>query len=439
MNDTSVIILAAGLGTRMKSARPKVLFELCGEPMIIHVLKQAYSVSNDVSVVLYYEKEKIESVIKNIFPQTKIYAQDLANFPGTAGALKNVELSGKKIIVTCGDMPLVKATDLMRLAANDADISLSVFEAADPYGYGRVIINNGKVEAIVEQKDATETQKMIKSANAGCYCFKSEVLREILPLIGNENSQKEFYLTDAIKIANERGLKCWAISVEEQNFMGINDKFQLSIAENLMQDEIKKNLMKSGVLMRLPNSIYIDARAKFEGECVIEENVSIIGECLIKNSVIKSGSVVENSVVEDSDVGPLARLRPKCEIKNTHIGNFVELKAARLNGVKAGHLSYLGDCEIGCGTNVGCGTITCNYDGKAKHKTIIGKNVFIGSDTQLIAPVKVGDDVLIAAGSTVTSDVPSGALAISRTKQVNKEGFFYKFFNGAKSDENAEK
>ena len=439
MNDTSVIILAAGLGTRMKSARPKVLFELCGEPIIIHVLKQAYAVSNDVSVVLYYEKEKIESVIKNIFPQTKIYAQDLANFPGTAGALKNVELSGKKIIVTCGDMPLVKATDLMRLAANDADIALSVFEAADPYGYGRVIVNNGKVEAIVEQKDATETQKMIKSANAGCYCFKSEVLREILPLIGNENSQKEFYLTDAIKIANERGLKCWAISVEEQNFMGINDKFQLSIAQNLMQDEIKKNLMKSGVLMRLPNSVYIDSRAKFEGECVIEENVSVIGECVIKNSVIKSGSVVENSIIEDSDVGPLAHLRPKCEIKNTHIGNFVELKAARLDGVKAGHLSYLGDCEIGRGTNVGCGTITCNYDGKAKHKTIIGKNVFIGSDTQLVAPVKVGDDVLIAAGSTVTSDVPSGALAISRTKQVNKEGFFYKFFNGAKSDENAKK
>ena len=439
MNDTSVIILAAGLGTRMKSARPKVLFELCGEPMIIHVLKQAYAVSNDVSVVLYYEKEKIESVIKNIFPQTKIYAQDLANFPGTAGALKNVELSGKKIIVTCGDMPLVKATDLMRLAANDADIALSVFEAADPYGYGRVIVNNGKVEAIVEQKDATETQKMIKSANAGCYCFKSEVLREILPLIGNENSQKEFYLTDTIKIANERGLKCWAVSVEEQNFMGINDKFQLSIAQNLMQDEIKKNWMKAGVLMRLPSSVYIDSRTKFEGECVIEENVSVIGECLIKNSVIKSGSVVENSVIEDSDVGPLAHLRPKCEIKNTHIGNFVELKAARLNGVKAGHLSYLGDCEIGPGTNVGCGTITCNYDGKAKHKTIIGKNVFIGSDTQLVAPVKVGDDVLIAAGSTVTSDVPSGALAISRTKQVNKEGFFYKFFNDAKSDENAKK
>ena len=439
MSDIGVVVLAAGLGTRMKSSRPKVLFELCGEPMIIHILRKAYEISSDVSVVLSYQKELVEAKIKEIFPQTKIYEQNLKEFPGTAGALKNIPLNSEKTLILCGDMPLIKTNDLIRLSAGNADVALSVFEAADPYGYGRVIVNNGKVEAIVEQKDATETQKMIKSANAGCYCFKSEVLREILLLIGNENSQKEFYLTDAIKIANERGLKCWAISVEEQNFMGINDKFQLSIAENLMQDEIKKNLMKAGVLMRLPNSIYIDSRAKFEGECVIEENVSVIGECLIKNSVIKSGSVVESSVVEDSDVDPLAHLRPKCEIKNTHIGNFVELKAARLNGVKAGHLSYLGDCEIGSGTNVGCGTITCNYDGKAKHKTIIGKNVFIGSDTQLVAPVKVGDDVLIAAGSTVTSDVPSGALAISRTKQVNKEGFFYKFFNGAKSDENAKK
>lgn len=434
MSDIGVVVLAAGLGTRMKSSRPKVLFELCGEPMIIHILRKAYEISSDVSVVLSYQKELVEAKIKEIFPQTKIYEQNLKDFPGTAGALKNIPLNSEKTLILCGDMPLIKINDLIRLSAGNSDIALSVFEAADPYGYGRVIINNGKVEAIVEQKDATETQKMIKSANAGCYCFKSEVLREILPLISNENSQKEFYLTDAIKIANERGLKCWAISVEEQNFMGINDKFQLSIAQNLMQDEIKKNLMKSGVLMRLPNSIYIDSRAKFEGECVIEENVSVIGECVIKNSVIKSGSVVENSVIEDSDVGPLAHLRPKCGIKNTHIGNFVELKAARLNGVKAGHLSYLGDCEIDQGTNVGCGTITCNYDGKAKHKTIIGKNVFIGSDTQLVAPVKVGDDVLIAAGSTVTSDVPSGALAISRTKQVNKEGFFYKFFNDAKSD-----
>ena len=379
-NNTSIIILAAGLGTRMKSKRPKVLFELCGEPMIIHILKQAYAITNDVSVVLHYEKELISKKIKEIFPQTKIFEQDLANFPGTAGAIKGVSLSG------------------------------------------------GKVEAIVEQKDASEAQLAIKSVNAGCYCFKREALEQILPLISNQNAQKEYYLTDAIKIANEKGLKCVAVNVNEQNFMGINDKFQLSIAEKIMQDEIKQNLMKAGVLMRMPESIFIDSRAKFEGECVLEENVSILGECVITESIIKSSSVIESSIIKNSDIGPLAHIRPNSEISDTHIGNFVEVKKGVLNGVKAGHLSYLGDCEIESGTNIGCGTITCNYDGKAKYKTKIGKNVFVGSDTQLVAPVNIADNVIIAAGSTITKDVESGALAISRGRQENKSGFFEKFF-----------
>ncbi|MBR8462941.1 bifunctional UDP-N-acetylglucosamine diphosphorylase/glucosamine-1-phosphate N-acetyltransferase GlmU [Campylobacter sp. faydin G-105] len=428
MSDISIVILAAGLGTRMKSTQPKVLFKLCNEPMIIHILKQAYAITNDVSVVLYYEKELIESVIKMTYPQTKIYTQDLANFPGTAGAIKNIKFDGKKVLVTCGDMPLVRGADLMRLANTDADIAMSSFEATEPFGYGRVISKNGKIEKIVEQKDASEAELAVKSVNAGCYCFKREVLESILPMIDSQNAQKEFYLTDSIRIANENGYKCVAVNVNEESFMGINDKFQLSIAEKIMQDEIKKNLMKNGILMRLPDSIFIDSRAKFEGECVIEENVSILGECVIKDSIIKSSSVIEDSVIENSDIGPLAHIRPKSEIKNTHIGNFVEVKKGVLSGVKAGHLSYLGDCEIDEGTNIGCGTITCNYDGKTKHKTTIGKNVFIGSDTQLIAPVNIADDVLIAAGSTITNDVKSGALAISRVKQENKSGFFYKFF-----------
>ncbi|VTX99723.1 bifunctional UDP-N-acetylglucosamine diphosphorylase/glucosamine-1-phosphate N-acetyltransferase GlmU [Campylobacter concisus] len=427
-NNTSIIILAAGLGTRMKSKRPKVLFELCGEPMIIHILKQAYAITNDVSVVLHYEKELISKKIKEIFPQTKIFEQDLANFPGTAGAIKGVNLSGEKVLVTCGDMPLVRSTDLMRLANAEADVVMSSFEAANPFGYGRVIIKNGKVEAIVEQKDASEAQLAIKSVNAGCYCFKREALEQILPLISNQNAQKEYYLTDVIKIANEKGLKCVAVNVNEQNFMGINDKFQLSIAEKIMQDEIKQNLMKAGVLMRMPESIFIDSRAKFEGECVLEENVSILGECVITESIIKSSSVIESSIIKNSDIGPLAHIRPNSEISDTHIGNFVEVKKGVLSGVKAGHLSYLGDCEIESGTNIGCGTITCNYDGKAKYKTKIGKNVFVGSDTQLVAPVNIADNVIIAAGSTITKDVESGALAISRGRQENKSGFFEKFF-----------
>lgn len=428
MNDVSVIVLAAGLGTRMKSQKAKVLFELCGEPMIIHILKKAYEISNDVSVILHYQFDEVKSAVLAHFPNAKIYKQDHEHFPGTAGGLKEVEIRGAKTLIICGDMPLVKSAELHKLCEADAEVNLSVFSARDPFGYGRVITRGGEILKIVEQKDASEEEKAIKDANAGCYCFKSEALKEILPQIKPDNAQKEYYLTDAIKIAKDMGLKCAAVWVDEQSFMGINDKFALSIAENLMQNEIKENLMKQGVLMRLPQSIYIDGRAKFIGECELQENVSIIGPCVIESSLIKSGCVIEDSVVKNSDIGPMAHLRPKCEVTGTHIGNFVELKNAKVNKIKAGHLSYLGDCEIDEGSNIGCGTITCNYDGKKKYKTIIGKNVFIGSDTQLVAPVRIADDVIIAAGTTVTSDVPSGALAISRSKQINKDGFFHKFF-----------
>ena len=428
MNDVSVIVLAAGLGTRMKSQKAKVLFELCGEPMIIHILKKAYEISNDVSVILHYQFDEVKSAVLAQFPNAKIYKQDHEHFPGTAGGLKEVEIRGEKTLIICGDMPLVKSAELRKLCEGDAEVNLSVFSAHDPFGYGRVITRGGEILKIVEQKDANEEEKAVKDANAGCYCFKSEALKQILPQIKPDNAQKEYYLTDAIKIAKDMGLKCAAVWVDEQSFMGINDKLALSIAENLMQNEIKENLMKQGVLMRLPQSIYIDSRAKFIGECELQENVSIIGPCVIESSLIKSGCVIEDSVVKNSDIGPMAHLRPKCEVIGTHIGNFVELKNAKVNKIKAGHLSYLGDCEIDEGSNIGCGTITCNYDGKKKYKTIIGKNVFIGSDTQLVAPVRVADDVIIAAGTTVTSDVPSGALAISRSKQINKDGFFHKFF-----------
>ena len=428
MNDVSVIVLAAGLGTRMKSQKAKVLFELCGEPMIIHILKKAYEISNDVSVILHYQFDEVKSAVLAHFPNAKIYKQDHEHFPGTAGGLKEVEIRGAKTLIICGDMPLVKSAELRKLCEGDAEVNLSVFSARDPFGYGRVITRGGEILKIVEQKDASEEEKAVKDANAGCYCFKSEALKQILPQIKPDNAQKEYYLTDAIKIAKDMGLKCAAVWVDEQSFMGINDKFALSIAENLMQNEIKENLMKQGVLMRLPQSIYIDSRAKFIGECELQENVSIIGPCVIESSLIKSGCVIEDSVVKNSDIGPMAHLRPKCEVADTHIGNFVELKNAKVNKIKAGHLSYLGDCEIDEGSNIGCGTITCNYDGKKKYKTIIGKNVFIGSDTQLVAPVRIADDVIIAAGTTVTSDVPSGALAISRSKQINKDGFFHKFF-----------
>lgn len=428
VSSISVVILAAGLGTRMRSNKPKVMFELSGLSMIKHILNRAYEISDDVNVVLYHQKELIQNHIQDEFKNVKIHTQDLVNFPGTAGAIKGLKFKNEKVLIVCGDMPLITTDDLLNLSKSNADVTISSFNAKDPFGYGRVIVKDSQVIDIVEQKDATKEQREIKIVNAGCYCFAKDALEQILPLIDNKNSQNEYYLTDSVKIANKLGLTCKSIDVCEDNFMGINDKFQLSIAEKMMQDKLKANLMKQGVLMRMPDTIYIDTRAKFEGECIIEENVSIIGSCQIKNSHIKSSSVVEFSNILNSDIGPLAHIRPDSTIENTHIGNFVEVKKGLLKGVKAGHLSYLGDCQIDEGTNIGCGTITCNYNGISKHKTIIGKNVFIGSDTQLIAPININDNSIIAAGSTITKDVNSGELAISRTKQVNKPNFFYKFF-----------
>ncbi|WP_291953251.1 bifunctional UDP-N-acetylglucosamine diphosphorylase/glucosamine-1-phosphate N-acetyltransferase GlmU [Campylobacter sp.] len=422
---TSVLILAAGLGTRMKSNNPKVLQKICSKAMILHILKQAYKISDDVCVVLSYQKEKVEQVILENFPQTRFLEQDLKNYPGTAGALRGYESKYEKVLILCGDMPLVKAKDLEKIALNNSDFNVAVFKTKDAKSYGRIILNEEKIERIIECKDANEEELKIKVCNSGVYAIKSSILKEILPLIKNENKAKEYYLTDAVFLAKEKGYIIKAVFVNEQDFMGVNDKFDLCLAQDLMQKEIKKEWMKKGVIFHMPQTTFISDEAEFIGECEIYENVRIEGKSKIINSIIKSSCVIEDSTIEDSDVGPLAHLRPKCYLKNTHIGNFVECKNALLNGVKAGHLSYLGDCEIDEGTNIGCGTITCNYDGIKKHKTKIGKNVFVGSDTQFIAPINIEDEVIIAAGSTVYKNVSKGSLYINRTKAEIKQEFFY--------------
>ncbi|HEB7537871.1 TPA: bifunctional UDP-N-acetylglucosamine diphosphorylase/glucosamine-1-phosphate N-acetyltransferase GlmU [Campylobacter coli] len=425
---TSILILAAGLGTRMKSEKPKVLQELCQKSMILHILEKAFAISEDVSVVLSHQKERVEKEILEHFPKTQILEQDLINFPGTAGALKGFTPKNEKVLILCGDMPLVEKTSLEALLQSDGELSLAVFNARDAKSYGRVIIKDDQVEKIVEFKDANEEERKVSICNAGVYVIESKLLAQILPLIDNHNAAKEYYLTDSISLAKKQGASIKAVFVDEDEFMGINDKFELNIAQNLMQEKIKKHWMKQGVIFHLPQSTYIGMDVEFVGECEVYENVRIEGKSKIVNSIIKSSSVIENSIVENSDVGPLAHLRPKCELKDTHIGNFVECKNAKLNGVKAGHLSYLGDCEIESGTNIGCGTITCNYDGVKKHKTIIGKNVFVGSDTQFIAPVKIEDDVIIAAGSSVDCNVESGVLFINRAEKKLIKDYFYKKF-----------
>jgi bifunctional UDP-N-acetylglucosamine pyrophosphorylase/glucosamine-1-phosphate N-acetyltransferase len=432
-NKVSIIILAAGKGSRMKSNKAKVLHNISGKPMLYHITKASLEISNDVTIVIAHQKQRVQEEISKYFKDINFVIQDAKNFPGTGGALKNVSVKNEKVLVLNGDMPLIKASSLHDFLNKNDDIIMSIFDLDNPDGYGRVIIENKNVLKIVEQKDATQNELKTTTVNAGIYAFSRKVLEKYIPLLSNDNAQNEYYLTDIIAMAKNDGLSISPLLVSEQDFKGVNSKKDLSDAEVIMQDKIKADLMANGITMQLPSTIYIEEGVTFEGECTVENGCRITGDTLIQNSHIKSGSIIEDSIVKNSDVGPLAHLRPASNIENTHIGNFVEVKKSSLKGVKAGHLSYIGDAQVDEGTNIGAGVITCNYDGINKYKTIIGKNVFIGSDSQLIAPITIEDEVMIAAGTTLASSkVHRGSLAISRTKLREIKDFYFKFFNKSK-------
>ncbi|PHS56288.1 MAG: UDP-N-acetylglucosamine diphosphorylase/glucosamine-1-phosphate N-acetyltransferase [Sulfurimonas sp.] len=425
----SIVILAAGKGSRMKSNKTKVLHNISGKPMLYHIIKTSKEISDDISVVIAHQKETVREQMDIYFDDINFVIQDTLNFPGTGGAMKNISVKNEKVLVLNGDMPLITVKSLKAFLDIKADVIMSIFDLQNPDAYGRVIINNKHVVKIVEQKDANENELQVTTVNAGIYAFSKEVIDKYIPLLNNDNAQKEFYLTDVIAMAKADDLNIIPLLVNEEEFKGVNSKKDLSDAEVIMQDKIKSHLMTLGVAMQLPSTIYIEESVSFDGECIIENGCRITGDSLIHNSHIKSGSIIENSIVKNSDVGPLAHLRPASYIENTYIGNFVEVKKSSLKGVKAGHLSYIGDAQIDEGTNIGAGVITCNYDGIKKYKTIIGKNVFVGSDSQLIAPLEIQDNVMIAAGTTITSGkVQKGSLAISRTKLRVIKDFYYKFF-----------
>jgi len=427
----SVVILAAGQGTRMKSTTPKVLHEISGKSMLFHAIDAAKALSDDITVVLYHQANRIRNEIEKYYENIHFHMQDAEKYPGTGGAMKGVEVQHDKALILNGDMPLVTMDALNALTEGDADINMSVIKLDNPTGYGRVVIFNDKVQEIVEEKDCIPAQKEIQTVNAGVYCVKKEILERYIPALNNYNAQREYYLTDIIKMGVEEGKSIHPVIVEEEEFKGVNSKLDLAHAEEILQRRIKTAWMKAGVSMRLPETIYIDSRATFEGECLLENGVSIQGASHIIDSHIKTHSVIEDSHIENSDVGPMGRVRPNSKLINTHIGNFVEVKKSTLTGVKAGHLAYIGDASIEEGSNIGAGVITCNYDGKNKFQTKIGKNVFVGSDTQLVAPVTIPDDVMIAAGTTVTKDANSGDLILSRSPQKSIKNFFYKFFGKA--------
>jgi len=424
----SVVILAAGQGTRMKSTKPKVLHEISGKAMLFHAIDVSKKITDDITVVLSHQYERVQSAILENYQDIKFHKQDAKLYPGTGGAMKGISFESDKVLILNGDMPLITPKSLESLVEGDGDIHMSVIEMDDPTGYGRVVIDDSNVVEIVEQKDCNPNQLNISTVNAGIYLVKRELLDRYIPALSNNNVQSEYYLTDIIKMAVDDDKDIKPIFVKEEEFKGVNSKLDLAKAEEIMQRRLKESLMMAGVTMRLPETIYIDIRAKFEGESILESGVSILGNSHIISSHIKSHSVVEDATIRDSDIGPMARIRPSSDMVDTHIGNFVEVKKSTLRGVKAGHLSYIGDATIDEGSNIGAGVITCNYDGKAKYQTTIGKNVFIGSDSQLVAPVEIADDVLIAAGTTVAKDIAKGELAISRTPLKRVSGFFYKFF-----------
>ncbi|MDH5424986.1 MAG: bifunctional UDP-N-acetylglucosamine diphosphorylase/glucosamine-1-phosphate N-acetyltransferase GlmU [Gammaproteobacteria bacterium] len=448
LSPLSVIILAAGKGTRMKSAFPKVLHQLAGKPLINHVYDTAISIgAESVCVVYGHEGEMLLHNCKNFKCHFAEQKEQLGTGHAVDHALPYLSMNDT-VLILYGDVPLTSEQTLKNLLdkVDDDTIGLLTVNLDDPHGYGRIVRDGAKnVKCIVEQKDASPQQLKISEVNTGIMALKADLLRDMLAKINNENAQGEYYLTDVIGLAVDAGKKietCFAAN--EYEVAGVNSRVQLAELERVYQKNHAIKLMESGVTLADPEridvrgnisvgqDIFIDSNVTLSGDVSIEDFVQIGQGCVISDSTIGAGSIIKPySVIENStigsqvEVGPFARVRPGTEMAaGSKVGNFVETKKAIIGeGTKISHLSYVGDAELGKNINIGAGTITCNYDGVNKHKTIIKDNAFIGSDTQLVAPVTVGEGVTVAAGSTITKDTSDGVLVLSRTKQKEIAGW----------------
>ena len=442
-----VVILAAGKGTRFKSELPKVLHKILGKPMLWFVIKAALrSGAEEIVTVVGHKKELVEEFLKENFPEVKtVYQKEqLGTGHAVMCAKELLKNYNGKVVVINGDTPLINAEDIKALAETEGDMAVLTSRTENPTGYGRVIRDGGEILKIVEEKDATPEEKEIKEINTGIYAFDAQKLFSALKEIDNNNAQKEYYLPDVLKVFKKKGYTVIPVFTEDfESVMGVNNRHELSKAEEIMKERIVKDLQLKGVTIHNPYSayiepeveigkdteifapVYIKGKTKIGENCrigafteiedsVLENNVEVESHCWIKGSILKEGSCA----------GPFAKLRPRTVLEEgAKVGTFVETKNAHLEkGVKANHLSYLGDCRVGENTNVGAGTITCNYDGFNKWRTEIGRNVFVGSNTLFVAPVKVGDNSITAAGSVITKDIPENTLAIARAKQLNLEG-----------------
>lgn len=446
------LILAAGQGTRIKSDIPKVLHKVCGKEMVNHVIDNMRKASiEDVNVIIGKGAELVKKETESRKVSYSLQEEQL----GTGHAVKCAAefLKGKKgtVLIFAGDAPLTKKTTIKELIKyheeNNNSATLLSALVEDPTGYGRIIRDeNGQVLKIVEHKDCNEEELKVNEMNAAMYCFDIEDLVNALEKISNDNVQGEYYLTDAIGIVKEEGKKVGAVVTDYEDTIGVNSRAQLAEAEEILRNRINRIHLDNGVTLIDPRSTYIGAdvvigkdtilypNTILEGNTKIGQGCTILQNTRIKDSIIENGATIESSVIleskvgENTNVGPFAYIRPESSIgNNVKIGDFVEIKKANIgNETKVAHLTYIGDAEVGSGCNFGCGTVVVNYDGKKKHKTIIGDNSFIGCNTNLVSPVKVGDNTYIAAGSTITNEVSEGDLAIARAKQRNIKGWVEK-------------
>ena len=455
MANLVAVILAAGKGTRMRSKYPKVLHKVGGKPMLQHVIDAATVAGCDEKVVIVgHEAELVEKMVGN---QGKIALQAEQLGTGhavmqTAEALKG--FTGTALIL-CGDTPLLEGEELKKFCeahkASGAAATVLTAVMDDPFGYGRIVRDEkGNVQAIVEQKDATEAQKAIKEINTGIYCMECPLMFDVLATLTNDNAQGEYYLTDVLEKLNQAGQKVGGVVTKDSDMvMGINSRKQLSVAEGVMRQRILDKLMDSGVTIMDPASTFIEGSVKIgrdtiiypytwlEGTTVIGEDCEIGPNARFTNVKIGNDNHLQFIYGHDCEVknhvtaGPYVHLRPDTVISDgVKIGNYVEVKNSNVGeGTKLPHLTYIGDSDIGSGVNMGCGCITVNYDGKKKHRTIIGDNAFVGCNTNLVAPVTVQANTYIGAGSTITKEVPENALGIARAKQKNIEGWAEKYRN----------
>ena len=443
------VILAAGMGTRMKSKMPKVLHKVCGKPLSKWVIDASEAAGADkVCAVVGHKAETVKEVLGDVC-EFALQAEQKGTGHAVMQAIDVIKNSKGEVVILNGDTPLItaetinKAIEYHKNNGNQATVLTAILD--DATGYGRIVRDNdGSVLKIVEQKDASKEEKKINEVNSGMYVFDAQSLVYALDKITPNNAQGEYYLTDTLEILLSAGKKIGGYAISDNDeIRGINDRVQLNEAEKIMQKRINEYHMRNGVTMRNPESVYIEDGVEIGNDTEICQNVTIkSGTKIGSDCVIGSGSMLDRAVIHDgvdvlssvilesevdegTHVGPFAYIRPNCHVgKEVKVGDFVELKNSNIDdGTKISHLTYIGDSDVGKRVNFGCGTVTCNYDGKKKYRTTIGDDCFVGCNTNFVSPINVGDGVYIAAGSTITEDIPENSLSIARARQVNKEGW----------------